>query len=174
MNESEFAQYKRKLEEEHAQRLREMDVQAQQQIHEIKQETAHRLVDWVYGLEKQTSNEASAIDDRTLKRIIESDNYYEILGVKKLSLKSEISKSFRKLVLQVHPDKNKNQYAEEAFKRVAEAYSVLSDDQLRRTYDRFGLNGMQGNIVKEKAQTLAESLRKQMFSALMTHLETVI
>ena len=59
-------------------------------------------------------------------------NPYEILGVSKNSNKSEIKKAYRKLALENHPDKGGN---EENFKRISEAYSILSDDHKRSQYD---------------------------------------
>lgn len=66
------------------------------------------------------------------------DDYYEILGVEKTASDSEIKKAFRKLALQYHPDKNKDEGAEEQFKKIAEAYEVLSDETTRKKYDQFG------------------------------------
>ena len=70
-------------------------------------------------------------------------DYYEILGVKKDSSKEEIKKAYKKLALQYHPDRNKgDKGSEEKFKEVGEAYSVLSDDNKRAKYDRFGHDGL--------------------------------
>lgn len=72
-------------------------------------------------------------------------DYYDVLGVSKDSDKSQIKKSYRKLAMQHHPDRNPdNNAAEEKFKEVSEAYSVLSDERKRATYDRYGHSGMQG------------------------------
>ncbi len=63
-------------------------------------------------------------------------SYYEVLGVSKTADPSSIKKQYRKLALQFHPDKNKgSKSAEEKFKQVAEAYSVLSDVEKRKAYD---------------------------------------
>ena len=65
--------------------------------------------------------------------------YYKILGVDKGSTPDEIKKSYRKLALQFHPDRNKgDKKAEEKFKEISEAYAVLSDDDKRKQYDQFG------------------------------------
>lgn len=66
-------------------------------------------------------------------------DYYEVLGVSRNSSVEEIKKSYRKLALKYHPDRNPgNKEAEEKFKEAAEAYAVLSDSQKRTQYDQFG------------------------------------
>lgn len=73
-------------------------------------------------------------------------DYYEILGVSKTGSLDEIKKSYRKLALQFHPDRNPNNpAAEEKFKEAAEAYSVLSDNEKRQKYDQFGHAGLGGS-----------------------------
>lgn len=62
-------------------------------------------------------------------------NYYDILGVNKEASPEEIKKAYRKMAMQHHPDKGGD---EAKFKSVQEAYDVLSDDQKRSNYDRFG------------------------------------
>ncbi|MBN2857731.1 MAG: molecular chaperone DnaJ [Candidatus Delongbacteria bacterium] len=70
-------------------------------------------------------------------------DYYEILGVDKNATKEDIKKAYKKLALKFHPDKNKgDKESEEKFKEVGEAYSVLSDDDKRARYDRFGHDGL--------------------------------
>ncbi|MBN1969565.1 MAG: molecular chaperone DnaJ [Candidatus Delongbacteria bacterium] len=72
-------------------------------------------------------------------------DFYDILGVSKTSGKDEIKKAYKKMALKYHPDKNKDDKdAEEKFKEVAEAYSVLSDDNKRARYDRYGHEGLSG------------------------------
>ncbi len=72
-------------------------------------------------------------------------DYYEILGVNKDATKEDLKKAYRKLAMQFHPDRNPdNKDAEEKFKEAAEAYEVLSDDDKRARYDRFGHEGVKG------------------------------
>jgi molecular chaperone DnaJ len=71
-------------------------------------------------------------------------DYYEVLAVAKTASGEEIKKSYRKLALKFHPDRNKgDKEAEEKFKEAAEAYEVLSDAEKRDLYDRFGHAGLQ-------------------------------
>lgn len=70
--------------------------------------------------------------------------YYEILGIKRSALDHEIKKAYRKLALQWHPDKNPHNKseAETKFKQISEAYEVLIDNEKRKIYDRYGLDGV--------------------------------
>lgn len=71
-----------------------------------------------------------------------SEDYYKVLGVNKNASKDDIKKAYRKLALKYHPDKNKgDKEAEEKFKKINEAYAVLSSDEKRKQYDMFGAEG---------------------------------
>jgi len=73
-------------------------------------------------------------------------DYYEILEVTRDSDAEEIKKAYRKLAIQFHPDRNpNNEEAEEKFKELSEAYSILSDQDKRRLYDQYGHAGVSGN-----------------------------
>ncbi len=69
-------------------------------------------------------------------------DYYEILGVARTASPEEIKQAFRKLARQYHPDVSKEPDAEEKFKEINEAYGVLSDQQKRAQYDRYGRAGL--------------------------------
>jgi len=73
------------------------------------------------------------------------EDYYEILGVARDADAETIKKAFRKLALEFHPDRNQgDKESEEKFKKINEAYQILSDDQKRRMYDRYGKEGISG------------------------------
>ncbi|MCB0737222.1 MAG: molecular chaperone DnaJ [Bacteroidetes bacterium] len=74
-------------------------------------------------------------------------DYYEVLGVDKNATKDEMKKAYRKLAIKFHPDKNPDDKdAEEKFKEAAEAYEVLSNDDKRARYDRYGHQGLGGGF----------------------------
>jgi molecular chaperone DnaJ len=82
--------------------------------------------------------------DRTMPR-----DYYEVLGVSRSASKDDLKRAFRQLARQYHPDVSDAPDAEERFKEINEAYTVLSDDDKRAAYDRFGhagVNGMPGGF----------------------------
>ena len=71
-------------------------------------------------------------------------DYYEVLGLNRDASEEEIKKAYRKLAMQHHPDRNPdNPKAEEHFKEAKEAYEVLSAEDKRAAYDRFGHQGVE-------------------------------
>jgi len=74
-------------------------------------------------------------------------NYYEILDVSRVATYEEIKAKYRKLALKYHPDRNAgDKEAEQKFKQINEAYQVLSDEQKRSIYDRYGKEGLEGRF----------------------------
>ena len=72
----------------------------------------------------------------------ETDDLYQVLGVSRDASAAEIKKAYRQLVRKYHPDANPgNKEAEEHFKKINQAYEVLSDAQKRAQYDQFGTVG---------------------------------
>lgn len=77
-------------------------------------------------------------------------DYYKILGVNKTASETEIKKAYRKLAMKYHPDHTKgDKSAEETFKKISEAYAVLSDKEKRQQYDTFGSAGFQQRYSQE-------------------------
>ena len=76
-----------------------------------------------------------------------SDDYYQILGVERNASEGELKKAYRRLAMKYHPDRSEGDKAsnEENFKRVSEAYAVLSDQEKRSLYDQYGKEGLQGS-----------------------------
>lgn len=78
----------------------------------------------------------------------EKRDYYEVLGVSKTASADEIKKAYKQLAVKHHPDRNPgNAEAETKFKEATEAFQVLSDDEKRGVYDRFGHAGLEGQGV---------------------------
>lgn len=77
---------------------------------------------------------------------MDKKDYYEVLGIKKGATDAEIKSAYRKKAKELHPDINKDDpKAEEKFKEVQEAYSVLGDENKKKMYDQFGHAGVSGN-----------------------------
>ncbi|MDD5483117.1 MAG: molecular chaperone DnaJ [Kiritimatiellae bacterium] len=74
-------------------------------------------------------------------------DYYEVLSLPRSASPEEVKKSYRKLAMQYHPDKNAgNKESEERFKEISEAYEILSDPEKRQRYDRFGHAGVKSSF----------------------------
>src|SRR3989339_2067098 len=80
-----------------------------------------------------------------------AEDYYKILGIEKNADASEIKKAYRKLAMKYHPDKTKGDKSlEEKFKKISEAYAVLSDPEKRSQYDTYGSAGFQKRFSQEE------------------------
>lgn len=72
-------------------------------------------------------------------------DYYDVLGVARSASEEEVKKAFRKLALEYHPDRNKNDNAADKFKEINEAYQILSDPEKRSSYDKYGHDAVSSN-----------------------------
>ena len=89
--------------------------------------------------ENESNNTSSTnSEDDECKSIINSHDYYQILGVGKDCTNDEIKKAYKKKAMKFHPDKNTSKFAEEAFKKISTAYQTLSDPDKRKKFDKYG------------------------------------
>lgn len=90
-------------------------------------------------------------------------DYYQILGIPRNATKEQIKKAYRRLAMQHHPDRNQGneEWANEKFKEINEAFSVIGDPQKRSQYDQFGTVGDIGDIFGSRyTRTTFEDLMK--------------
>jgi DnaJ-domain-containing protein 1 len=83
-------------------------------------------------------------------------NHYNELHITRASTPLEIKKAYKKMSLELHPDKNKSPTAAEEFARVKEAYDTLMDPELREVYNKFGAEGIKQNRRFDETQLLLE------------------
>lgn len=76
-----------------------------------------------------------------VRKINRCKDYYEVLGITKEATDTDIKKSYKRLALQLHPDKNQAPGSVEAFKSVGNAVAVLTDPEKRKAYDLYGSDG---------------------------------
>jgi len=77
-------------------------------------------------------------EDELCSNLLKIKDYYEILKVSKTATTEEIKRAYKKQAIKFHPDKNKSSKAEECFKKISEAYQILSNDEKRKFYDKYG------------------------------------
>lgn len=89
-------------------------------------------------------------------------DYYKVLGVGRDASASAIKKAYHQMALKYHPDKNADnrEAAEQKFKQVSEAYDVLSDENKRKIYDKFGEEGLKGGIPEEAARGMGGDFQR--------------
>ncbi|EJD07708.1 DnaJ-domain-containing protein [Fomitiporia mediterranea MF3/22] len=92
------------------------------------------------GGSKQEKRDYTPEQEAIVKRIrtCKVTEYYEIMSLKRDCTETEVKKAYRKLALQLHPDKNNAPGADEAFKMVSKAFQIVSDEEKRAAYDRYG------------------------------------
>ena len=83
-------------------------------------------------------------------------NYYEVLGVTRASHPVEIKRAYKKLSLQLHPDKNPSPDASDQFDKVKQAYDIIMDLELKDVYNKFGAEGIKANKRFSESQFLME------------------
>lgn len=90
-------------------------------------------------------------------------NYYKVLEINKDASIDEIKKSYKKLALKWHPDRNKSNkaYAEEKFKQISEAYAILSDPEKKKMYDRYGVDGVKNKFPNSTDNSFFEAFFKE-------------
>uniref|UniRef100_A0A914WFL8 DUF1977 domain-containing protein n=1 Tax=Plectus sambesii TaxID=2011161 RepID=A0A914WFL8_9BILA len=87
-----------------------------------------------------------------VQRIRHCKDYYEILNVKKDATEAQLKKEYRKLALQLHPDKCRAPHSTEAFKALGNAYAVLSDTEKRQRYDMYGADQVQSQPRRRQSE----------------------
>ncbi|XP_032360240.1 chaperone protein dnaJ 1, mitochondrial isoform X3 [Etheostoma spectabile] len=108
---------------------------------------------WIFLLRSRCGRKSQSQEAlRTLTQDTTMLEYYQTLGVQKNATQEDIKKAYRKLALKWHPDKNpeNKEEAEKRFKELSEAYEVLSDENKRSTYDRYGKDGLSAGGGKEQ------------------------
>lgn len=83
------------------------------------------------------------IKDQECKEVINKKDYYQILNLSNSASEEEIRKSYKRLAMKFHPDKNGSSLASEAFKKVSHAFSVLSHKEKKANYDKYGTEEVQ-------------------------------
>ncbi|OHT06778.1 hypothetical protein TRFO_05468 [Tritrichomonas foetus] len=107
------------------------------------------------------------MSDELIQQILAAKNYYEILNVSSDCSSNEIKKNYRKLAIQVHPDRCQHKRATEAFQRISHAYQILSDQHKRFNYDQHLEN--ENDFSSDDIDLTPEEIFKQFFKTEMNH-----
>nr|CAB3238736.1 dnaJ homolog subfamily B member 14-like [Phallusia mammillata] len=99
----------------------------------------------LHGSSAESTPKYTAEQKGLVDKVNKVKDFYDILGVTKEANDNELKKAYRKMALQLHPDKNSAPGATDAFKAVGKAYAVLSDTEQRRRYDLYGPEEVQVN-----------------------------
>ena len=105
--------------------------------------TSNNTVRQRHGVQEKATSSDNLYTPEQVKDVKEfmkrnKNDYYSVLGLEKSATSDEIKKAYKKLALKFHPDKNQAPGADEAFKIIAVAFSVLGDEEKRRNFDRYG------------------------------------
>ena len=100
------------------------------------------VIDLTTEDDKQDDLDQLSHDPMEIPAHLESDDYFQVLSLSRSASESDVKRAYRKLAVQWHPDKNRlNPRAEEVFKRISEAYEVLSDLEKRKQYEDYKRTG---------------------------------
>ena len=88
--------------------------------------------------QSSSANKPKTPEDIECEKVIAKKDYYDVLGLSKTATPEEIKKAYKKMAIKFHPDKNHSTFAEDAFKKISQAYQVLSDAEKRKFYDTYG------------------------------------
>jgi DnaJ-class molecular chaperone len=129
---------------------------------EMKSKTPHSSKKSRSKADSAANEEDSKPPNPIMKEILQHENYYEILGLQRgESNMNAIKKAYRRRAVQTHPDKTGGD--RRAFDMVAEAYDVLSDDEKRALYDRFGKAGLDPTAASGGGMHSAEDIFRNFF-----------
>eukprot|EP00340_Litonotus_pictus_P007119 CAMPEP_0170523248 /NCGR_PEP_ID=MMETSP0209-20121228/8695_1 /TAXON_ID=665100 ORGANISM="Litonotus pictus, Strain P1" /NCGR_SAMPLE_ID=MMETSP0209 /ASSEMBLY_ACC=CAM_ASM_000301 /LENGTH=294 /DNA_ID=CAMNT_0010811255 /DNA_START=28 /DNA_END=912 /DNA_ORIENTATION=+ len=85
-----------------------------------------------------STDQATPEQDKECKRVINTKDYYEVLNIDKGAGPEDIRRAYKKLAVKLHPDRNKSALSTDAFKKVGHIYQVLTNDEKKTFYDKYG------------------------------------